>query len=551
MKKAISVLLALIMVFSLVLPASAKVSFYDIRNQVPVIRISGDGDALYDADNNKVFSFSNLLSEVTSIDNEDGNLYESVANVLQPFLIDGLITGNYEKYYDALQKEIGELFASSCLDNNGDASNGSGISNERKNYMNNCLKTDKKLSKGYYEYNDYWFWYDWRLDPLENADSLHEYVQGIKAVTGSDKVAILSSCLGTEVTMAYVAKYGVDDIQGIGFDGSTVGGAESMSEPISGKFKIDGNAINRFIADSKALGQFDIDDFVVATIDLLTKSGVIDELTGVVKDTIYYTVVEGVTSALALSTFYTWPSYWAGVKSENYETAIKYVFGEEGSKKRTEYAGLIEKIENYNTKVRQKIPQILQSVVDGGANLCIISKYGYQIMPIIESGDVIGDQFASVTCSSFGATTSTVYGTLSDKYIANRVKEGKEKYISPDKQIDASTCLFPDYTWFTKGSSHSNWTTAECRLLYSVITSDKQLTVDDFDIGQFMVYDNDTKVMSTMTEENCDTYFWNADIEDDKPATKDGRLMSFIKSIIRWFILVIKMLSEKISIGGN
>ena len=75
-------------------------------------------------------------------------------------------------------------------------------------------------------------------------------------------------------------------------------------------------------------------------------------------------------------------------------------------------------------------------------NISIISKYGFQMVPICESNAAISDQYASVTRSSFGATTGTVYEPLPDDYIAAREAEGKASYISPDRLVDASTCLF-------------------------------------------------------------------------------------------------------------
>ena len=74
--------------------------------------------------------------------------------------------------------------------------------------------------------------------------------------------------------------------------------------------------------------------------------------------TIYKKLVEGVTSALALSTFFTWPTYWTAVAPQDYQDALYYVFGPEGSQKRQEYAGLIEKLDRYDREVRQKLPEI-------------------------------------------------------------------------------------------------------------------------------------------------------------------------------------------------
>ena len=150
---------------------------------------------------------------------------------------------------------------------------------------------------------------------------------------------------------------------------------------------------------------------------------------------------------------------------------------------------------------------------------------------------------------SFGATTSSVYETLSDDYIAKRVAEGKGKYISPDKQIDASTCLFPDLTWFIKGSSHSNWTTYELKMLYDICSSDRQLTFDDFPYSQFMVYNTEEDLLFPMTEENCNTEFWDADPDVYTPKTIFDKIRVAINSFVRWFKLFIEFIQENANSG--
>ena len=545
-KKLLTLFLSALIIFSAVIPSLAATATRT-GSQVPVVLIGGDGDKLADKDGNSLMLWSEVFSKLSEKDDDEegrnDEIYKSVANVLLPFLVDGLLTGNYEHYYENLQKEISELFEELLLDKNGEVTDGSGVAPGRKAQMASDLSRDAKQGKGYYSLSDYHFYYDWRIDPLKTADELHAYIEAVKKVTGAPKVAIVSRCLGTVIATAYVAKYGTDNIYGMSFDGTVSNGAEILSEPISGKFNLDGNAINRFIIDGREVNDFEIDSFVGETIELLEKSGVLDVVAGVTKETIYYVVIKGVTSALALSTFCTWPSFWGIIKEEDFDNAMDYVFGKEGSKKRTEYAGLIEKINNYDSLVRKHIPEIMNEINDN-ANLAIFSKYGLQINPIIKSCNTVGDQFASVNCSSFGATTSDIYGTLSDEYIEKRVSEGKGKYISPDRQIDASTCLFPDQTWFIKGAEHGDWTNIECAVTYTVATADRQLTTDDLDCTQFVVYDYKTDSASPMTAENCDTYFWKADKKQDEPSTKAGRLLVFLTMFFKW----LKSLFEKLDI---
>ncbi len=547
MKKIVSVLLAVVLAVSSVITCFAWVHVDESNSQIPVIRISGDGEPLYDQDGKKIFHYKDIVKLVSGdgeSDSANSEMYKSMASTLLPAMAKGVLTDNWDDFYNGLETEISKIFANSLLDENGNVTNNSGISEKRKQEMANKRTYSQKGDKGYFSLDDYWFHYDWRLDPMETADEFNSFVKDIKKATGCEKVGIAASCLGTNIVMAYVAKYGVEDIQGIGMDGSVVGGAEILSEVICAKFDITPPAVLRVLHDVEGLGMFSVSEFVMATLEMLTQTGILEGVISTTENLLYDKLVKGTTSALALSTFYTWPNYWACVSPEDYESAKYYVFGEEGSEKRVKYAGLISKLDNYDKEVRQRVPELLQKIKDGGANLCIISKYGFQIIPICASSDVVSDQFASVKRSSFGATTPTVYETLSDEYIAMREAEGKGKYISPDKMIDASTCVFPDYTWFIKGSSHSNWTTYERKIMYDVASADRQLTHDDFPYTQFMVYDTPSETLYPMTEENCHTEFWDADPDIYKPVSYFDRLKVAIKAISVWFPLFIEQITK-------
>ena len=558
LKKSLSALLVIVMLAAVAVPAFAADTTQWIsqsRSDIPIIRISGDGEKLVDENGDKVFHYKDFASILGSDDEEEGeeednSMLDSVVNILMPFLVDGLLNDNWDPYYKNLQAEISELFENSLLDKDGNPQYGTGLRQERINKMNTARNNDQawRTSDGvkYYVQDRYWFYYDWRLDPIETAGLFKDFVEDVAESSGCGEVGVIASCLGTNVVTAYLAVYpehAKQYVRGVAYDGSVVGGAEMLSEAISGKFNVDAAAINRVLKDCGAIGMFDIDGFINTTLEMLDRTGVLDAVIGKTKDWIYYKLVEGVTSALALSTFYTWPNYWACVSPEDYDTAKEYVFGPKGSEKRTEYAGLIAKLDNYNEVVRQHIPEILKSAVNNGINFGVISKYGFQTLPICETNYLISDQFASVGRSSFGATTGTIYNDLTDDYIASRLNA---RYISPDKQIDASTCLFPNQTWFIKGSSHSNWSDWELRLLYDIASSKQQLTIDDACWpSQFVVYkytnpDEDTQGdIEIMTTENCDTENWEAEEKLDNPKDKPGKIFVAITAFINWLMELI------------
>ena len=542
MKKLLSLLVIAVMLFTLGTPAYAA-TLTSWWSTIPVVSIAGDSEPLYDGNGNQIFKTTDILSGMTG-DDEDSDIMGAVANVLYPFLVEGLLFDKWDNYYNNLYEEIADIFEDSLLTKDGEPKDGSGLSEERKTEVAETLQKDLKEEWGCYLDWHYKFYYDWRLDPLTVADQFNDYIKAVKEVTGAEKVAITGLCLGTNVILAYISKYGTDDIYGLGLNGSTVNGMEPISEAVSGKIALDGNSIMRLLIDCNVYDVMDVDDFILKTVDLANKSGLIGAVSGFTESELYEKLEKGVTSALARASVLTWPGYWATVKKDDFETAKEFVFGPEGSELRTEYAGLIKKLDDYHENVRVRIPELLTQVKDSGANLAIIAKYGCQMIPLTESQTLVADQFASVNSASFGATTSTVYDTLSEEYIAERVSEGKGKYISPDKQIDASTCLFPDNTWFIKGNKHSNWSVWETQLLYTVTTADRQLTVDDFDFGQYVVYEKDTNFAVEMTEENCHIEAWESDKEKDYPTSILTKIKNFFEAFVAWIKALFEFASK-------
>ena len=576
MKKLISVLLAVCLVFTATPLAFALNTEPTVSCEDPTIYIAGDSGKIYFDNGTKYFSIDDIFAligldsgnETNDTDEEEGTnaVLEASINILLPFILEGIALGKWDNYYAAVEKEIGELFEPIKLDENGNIPEGtvSGIGPDEQNYMNYDMTHNKVNAQGKYDEKAYTFYYDWRLDPMELADELHKYVEAVKAATDHDKVTLNCRCLGSNVALAYIYKYGIGSIsnletdttnesffsglKGLGIDVSTSNGSDFLSGIISGDFGIDGNSIVRFIADTAYFeDSFDVSPVITTTIELLSNTGVLDKLTKVARRELYAEIEYGIISALATATFLTMPCYWALVSPEDFDTALTYVFGEEGSEKRVKYEGLIEKITVYNDTIKVNTEEIMKATQSAGTNMCIIAKYGVQMLPVLKEGNIVGDQYVSVVNSSFGATTSDVYGTLSDDYIAERIALGYEKHISPDKQIDASTCLFPEYTWFIKGCSHGFYSTGERDLLLSTMDADRQLTIDDFPYTQFIVYNYAENTFTAMTEENCNIGSWDAEDDIENPKTKQEKISSLLVSLMRWLKAIFDAIKDMLS----
>ena len=191
------------------------------------------------------------------------------------------------------------------------------------------------------------------------------------------------------------------------------------------------------------------------------------------------------------------PSYWAMVGEEYYEDAKKFVFG--GHEK--EYAGLIKKIDNYHNKVKVPLESKLKQFKKSGMKIEIIAKYNTPFLPFLESHSVQGDAKISLSDISFGATGAEFGKTLSASYINTVKNKGKAKYISEDLIVDASTCLFPDYTWFIRDLGHGTTPSIVSKLLLKIFRSKSQSTVNTFkDYPQFTAYNSETKKLDPITE---------------------------------------------------
>ena len=147
-QKALALSLALMLLLSLAATAAAKDTTQWIsqsHSDIPVIRISGDGEKLVDEDGNKVFHYKDIASVLKKDDDDDGDnrILEAIANILKPFLLDGVLKNDWDPYYENLQKEISDLFSHSLLDNDGNPQYGTGLRPERMEKVEKIRHNDQ------------------------------------------------------------------------------------------------------------------------------------------------------------------------------------------------------------------------------------------------------------------------------------------------------------------------------------------------------------------------------------------------------------------------
>lgn len=248
MKKLLAILLSVIIVFTVATPAFAEFGTGKwLTTKVPMIVLAGDGNKLVYDNETKAFDINDMLSIYKN--SEDGSFKEAAFNILYPLILKGIAFDDWDDYYDAVYKEISDVYKPIMLDENGNVTNDSGISTAQKQDMQSCMTWSRANPDGSFNEETYEFFYDWRLDPCQVADQLHEYIEGVKRATGCSKVELASRCLGSNIVLAYISKYGSASVKGLGIDVSTTNGANFLGGMLSGEFGVDGSGLSRIATD--------------------------------------------------------------------------------------------------------------------------------------------------------------------------------------------------------------------------------------------------------------------------------------------------------------
>ena len=110
---------------------------------------------------------------------------------------------------------------------------------------------------------------------------------------------------------------------------------------------------------------------------------------------------------------------------------------------------------------------------------------------------VCDDYLIDTALASGGAVCADVFETLPESYVQKR--DRKHNHISPDRVIDASTCMFPELTWFVRDMGHLDYPYGSegMEFLLWLVRMDSQYTIRTSDrYPQFMQYDVQKKTLT-------------------------------------------------------
>ena len=286
---------------------------------------------------------------------------------------------------------------------------------------------------------EFWFRYDFRLDPFELAAQLNDFIETLCKKTGHSKIALTGHSEGTNVVMTYIKEYGTKRVETLilangGWQGLTLAG-----QLFTKQFALDGPAIANFIANMLGTGY---DPLTHAAMDLLRTSNLL-WFAPLLGRGIKNTVMDPLFEQALVPLFCQMPAVWAFIPDEYFADALQ-MLGDD-----PKYDGLKAKVSKFHYEVMNQSPALLKKAKAGGVKVAVIASYGNAPIPVTADSTYHSDRLIDSALEAGGATIAPYGQTL---------PPGSSKYRSPDGVIDAATCAMPDQTWFVK----YNWHNPDC-----------------------------------------------------------------------------------------
>ena len=325
--------------------------------------------------------------------------------------------------------------------------------------------------------NTYFFTYYWRKTPEEIASELNGFVETAKEKSGKDKVNIICASMGGMVTTAYFYYYGSENVESAVFLSGAQNGTYVCGDALNGRIVFDGDVLVDFICN--AAGDNFFLTLMVHVFDML---GAVDFIADIANDTVSSSFDRG-NDLMLRDSLGAFCGFWALCPDADFESGVENIFGGHED----EYPVLLDKLDGIKEFVFSTEETLTKAMSDG-VKVSFVSNYNSPLVPVYERANLNGDNVLETELTSNFATVAPLGETLPKSYIAKY----DSKYISPDKVIDAATTPFKEYTWFVKDAPHvaADYNTGFSKFTFTLLESETQPTIDTFEeYPQFMIAD--------------------------------------------------------------
>lgn len=488
--KILCAVLAVVMVFS-----CTSVAFAD-NGVTPVVVVHGMGSS-------GIYRNPNTKDEKKLGDFDIGSLFTSNNDVLHAIL--DATQGNVKdpvKFMEQISRLLSGYNEMAC-DKDGNPAPDTGIANywtdslaNHQDFLNCQTSNEPAIWKSITEKvgaeNVYAFNYDWRVDACENGEKLDKFIDIVKQKTGKSKVTIIGGSEGTVVVSAYVDAHKNDnEVEKIVY--------------LDGAFN--GVGICRLFAQDIDISKEALLEYIVGVTTTLRLQGFDMSRLTWVAETATETVENlcnllnkvkndpALLKELYMKVLYPavgcTPAMWEFIPYDCFDTAVEKMSAIGFLDKNS---GLYEKITRYHA-VQGRLVQNITELKNKGVQIAIIANYGTPGIPVTSDGKSHSDILIETKYATLGATVADFGKTLPSS------RTEKNSYASMDEIVDASTCAFPDNTWFIKGVQHMGYWygSGACNLVADLVATTTPTNINDikavYGVGQFVDTDDNLNLI--------------------------------------------------------
>ena len=479
MKKICALVLSVIMAFSVCMPAFAYQTEQEVSyDGYPVVVVRGiDFGGLTYEDGTKAMQFKVeyildlILNTVLGkyVFNNEEFLQDAILDAVWDFM--GPIASNpdgssmlenvsMKQYYGAVSEfpELDEAFLE--------------IPGEGNLVMQLCDEVGAD--------NVFYFTYDWRKSPEKIAKELDAFIDMALEKTGKDKVHIAALSMGGMVTTAYMYYYDNESLDSVAYLSAAHNGTYVCGDALNGRIVFTPETLETFLLSLMPNEGVDI---LTRILLLVAKAlGATDMLCNFLNDFVADSSEKAYEGGLR-DILGTAVGMWALCPDEDFASGVDFIFS--GSEE--EYAEVLTQLEETKRFVLSTEDTINKAYADG-VKVVFTSNYNQPLIPIYPRADLNSDSTIESELTGNFATFAPYGEELSDEYISTVAPE----FISADKVVDASTCLYPETTWFIKDADHVafRYGTEFAAFAVDLILSEAQPTVNTFEeYPRFMVTD--------------------------------------------------------------
>ncbi|MBQ7597780.1 MAG: hypothetical protein IJU56_04290 [Clostridia bacterium] len=428
-RKALALLLSLLLVFSLAGFAFAETPQEVNYNGNPIVVVGGYGGAqLKLTENGEVIWYmdtdaimhdllQNLIRIVPDLALMKARHPEYIAKTLRPYL---------EKYLGKFKTdENGESVydISPTLEPTAESAHYTQIEDSADMDLLTHLEGIVPLEQCYF------LGFDLRSHAIDNANRLKQLIDSVLETTGAEKVDLMGQSYGGQVIATYLSLYPQEagkKVENAALFVPAMGGATLAYDVLMDQVSLDERSLLEYIefgfsweTDFHQLlntsPEFLVDDLVKAVMPQIL------EIAG------------------------TWPSLWDFVPLELFDEAIKKLDEVKNAK-------LIADTTYYHEQIMAKYHENLTKAQNAGTTISIIAGAGAQAL----SGSLLNSDGIIPVSGSTGAVAAPFGKRFNDGYTARGTtcSDPQHRHISPSMELDLSTAYLPENTWVCDGLYH-------------------------------------------------------------------------------------------------